>query len=115
MNTKTYLIIFGSSFALMMVSAIIGNILESNGTLSQEKLGPRGITAVTIAYLALFCVMAFAIVPARRTILHRYAGEDRQWKFFSHKIVSGARAGSGPRLLGHDGNRDLHNVFPGQG
>ena len=63
MNTKTYLIIFGSSFALMVVGAIIGNILESNGTLSQEKLGPRGITAVTIAYLALFCVMAFAIVP----------------------------------------------------
>jgi hypothetical protein len=63
MNTKTYLIIFGSSFALMIVGAIIGNILESNGTLSQEKLGPRGITAVTIAYLALFCVMAFAIVP----------------------------------------------------
>ncbi len=62
-NTKMYLSIFGSSFALMIVGAIVGNILESNGTLSQEKLGPRGTAAVTVAYLALFCAMAFAIVP----------------------------------------------------
>jgi hypothetical protein len=63
MNTKTYLIILGSSFALMIVGAAVGNILESNGTLSQEKIGPRGTTAIALAYLALFCVMAFAIVP----------------------------------------------------
>ena len=63
MNTKTYLIILGSSFALMVIGSIVGNILESNGTLSAEKIGPRGIAAITAAYLALFCVMAFAIVP----------------------------------------------------
>jgi len=62
-NTKMYLIIFGSSFALMIVGAIVGNILEANGTLSQEKLGPWGTAVVTAAYLALFCAMAFAIVP----------------------------------------------------
>jgi len=62
-NTKIYLIIFGSSFALMIVGAVVGNILEANGTSSQEKLGPRGTAAVTAAYLALFCAMAFAIVP----------------------------------------------------
>ena len=62
-NTKMYLIIFGSSFALMIVGAVVGNILEANGTSSQEKLGPRGTAAVTAAYLALFCAMAFAIVP----------------------------------------------------
>jgi len=30
-NTKIYLIIFGSSFALMIVGAIVGNIIEANG------------------------------------------------------------------------------------
>jgi len=63
MNTKTYVIILGSSFALMVIGAILGNILESNGTLSEEKIGPNGIAAIKLAYFALFCVMAFAIVP----------------------------------------------------
>ena len=63
MNTKTYLIILGSSFALMIVGAIVGNILESNGTLSEERIGPRGTAAITLSYVVLFCVMAFAIVP----------------------------------------------------
>ena len=63
MNTKTYLIILGSSFALMIVGAIVGNILESNGTLSEERIGPRGTAAITLSYVVLFCAMAFAIVP----------------------------------------------------
>lgn len=63
MNTKTYLIIFCSSFALMIIGAVAGNILESNGTLSSEAIGPRGIAAVMFAYFALFCVMAFSLVP----------------------------------------------------
>jgi len=63
MNTKTYLIILGSSFALMILGAIIINILETNGTLSQEKIGSKGADAITLAYLVLFCIMAFAIVP----------------------------------------------------
>ena len=63
MNTKTYLIILGSSFALFIIGAIASNILESNGTLSDEKIGPRGTAAITFAYLALFCVMSFAFIP----------------------------------------------------
>ena len=47
----------------MVVGAVIGNILESNGIVSQERIGPRGITAIKLTYLALFCLMAFAIVP----------------------------------------------------
>jgi hypothetical protein len=34
MNTKTYLIILGSSFGLMIVGAIVGGILESSGTVT---------------------------------------------------------------------------------
>jgi hypothetical protein len=61
MNTKTWLIIFGGTFGLLIVSAIIGNILESNGTL--KTLSPEVETAVMIFYFALFCVLGFSIVP----------------------------------------------------
>ena len=61
MNTKLFLIIFASAFGLLIVSAVIGNILESNGTV--KTLSPRGITAVKISYLALFCVLVFSRVP----------------------------------------------------
>ena len=40
MNTKICLTIFASAFGLLIVSAIIGNILESNGTLN--TLSPKG-------------------------------------------------------------------------
>jgi len=61
MNTKICLIIFSSAFGLLIVSAIIGNILESNGTL--KTLSPQGIAAVKLFYFALFCVLGFSIVP----------------------------------------------------
>jgi hypothetical protein len=41
----------------MIVSAIIGNILEANGTLN--KLSPNVTSAVMIFYFALFCVLGF--------------------------------------------------------
>ncbi|MBU0544169.1 MAG: hypothetical protein KKH97_02370 [Proteobacteria bacterium] len=61
MNIKICLIILTSAFGLLIVGAIIGNILESNGTL--ETLGPKGITAVKLTYFILFCVMGFTLVP----------------------------------------------------
>ena len=61
MNTKICLTIFASAFGLLIVSAIIGNILESNGTL--KTLSPNATSAVMIFYFALFCVLGFSIVP----------------------------------------------------
>ena len=61
MNTKICLIVFASVFGLLIVSAIIGNILESNGTL--KTLSPRGVAAVKMFYFALFCVLVFSLVP----------------------------------------------------
>lgn len=61
MNTKICLIIFASAFGFLIVSAIIGNILESNGTL--KTLSPQGIAAVKMFYFALFCVLVFSLVP----------------------------------------------------
>jgi len=63
MNIKTYLILLGSSFALVIMVASTRYILEPKGTLDEKKIGRRGTAAITAAYLALFCVMAFAIVP----------------------------------------------------
>ena len=63
MNTKTYLIVLGSSISLMIAGAIVGGIFESMGLASQEKIGPRGVVAIALAYLTLFCAMAFALVP----------------------------------------------------
>lgn len=48
MNTKTYLVIFCSSFALLIIGAIVDNVLESNGTLNAEKIGPQGVAAVNL-------------------------------------------------------------------
>ena len=61
MNTKACLIVFVSAFGLLIVSAIIGNILESNGTV--KALSPKGIAVVKMFYFALFCVLGFSIVP----------------------------------------------------
>ncbi len=63
MKAKTYLIICSSSFSLMVLGAVIGKVLEANGIAGREMIGPEGADAITIAYLLLFCMMAFAIVP----------------------------------------------------
>lgn len=63
MNIKVFLIIFASTFGFMILSAIIGNILESNGALTVETIGPKGVQAVKIFYFVLFCVLGFSIVP----------------------------------------------------
>jgi hypothetical protein len=63
MNIKIALIVFLSALGLLIISAIIGNILESNGTLDAATIGPKGINVVILAQFALFCVMIFAFVP----------------------------------------------------
>ena len=63
MNVKICLIVFLSALGVFIVGAIIGNILESKGTVSAETIGPKGVTGIKVAALALFCVMIFAFVP----------------------------------------------------
>lgn len=63
MNIRLFAIVFFSALGLIVVSAIIGNILEANGMLNKEMLGSKGVTAVLAFYFALFCVMAFSLVP----------------------------------------------------
>jgi hypothetical protein len=63
MNTRIYLIVFLSALGLMVIGSIIGNMLESRGTLSTITIGVNGINAIKLAYFALFCVMAFSFIP----------------------------------------------------
>jgi hypothetical protein len=60
-------------------------ILEFRGTSSQEKIGSRGTAAITVAYFALFCVMAFAIAPLalRRFIVLQV--KIGNWRVCSHQ------------------------------
>ena len=54
MNIKICLIVFLSALGLLIISAIIGNILESSGTLGEVTIGPKGINVVVLAIFALF-------------------------------------------------------------
>jgi hypothetical protein len=63
MNIRLFAIVFFSALGLIVVSAIIGNILETQGILNKEMLGSKGVTAVLGFYFVLFCVMAFSLVP----------------------------------------------------
>jgi len=63
MNTKIFLIILASAFGLIIVGAIVGGIMESHGTFTEETIGPKGITVIQIIYFILFCIMGFALVP----------------------------------------------------
>jgi hypothetical protein len=63
MNTKVFLIIFLSAFGLVILSAIIGNILEAKGALTKEAIGPRGVLVGKAWFFGLFCVLAFSMVP----------------------------------------------------
>jgi len=63
MNTKIFLLILACAFGLIIVGAIVGGIMESQGTFTKETIGSKGITVIQIIYFALFCSMGFALVP----------------------------------------------------
>jgi hypothetical protein len=62
-NTKLWVVVLASTFALVIVSAIIVNNLESSGKLSTEVIGAGGVAAFQGFFFALFCMICFAIVP----------------------------------------------------
>ena len=63
MSIRLFSIIFFGTLGLIIISAIIGNILEAKGILTKEMIGQRGITAVFAFYFGLFCIMAFSLAP----------------------------------------------------
>jgi hypothetical protein len=63
MDTRFFIIIAASSFGLMVLSAIVGNVLESMGVLTKENIGRTGTVIVLSFYFTLFCILAFSLVP----------------------------------------------------
>jgi hypothetical protein len=63
MDTRFYVIVAMTSFGLIVLSAVIGNVLESMGVLTRESIGRRGTFIVLLFYFALFCILAFSLVP----------------------------------------------------
>jgi hypothetical protein len=63
MNIKIPLIVFLSAFGLVIIGSIIGNIIESSGTVTTPTIGAKGINPIKAAFFALFCVMSFSFVP----------------------------------------------------
>jgi hypothetical protein len=55
--------VFLSALGLIIIGSIVGNILESRGTLSAATIGDNVINAWKLVFFVLFCVMAFALVP----------------------------------------------------
>ncbi len=63
MNIKLFTVLFFGALGLIIVSAIIGDILEAKGILTKEMLGSKGVTTVLAFYFALFCMLVFSLVP----------------------------------------------------
>ena len=63
MNIKLFTVLFFGTLGLIIVSAIIGNILEAKGILTKEMLGSKGVTAVLAFYFILFCILALSLAP----------------------------------------------------
>jgi len=63
MATKPFIILFSTSFGLILICSVIGHLLESSGTLTKENVGPKGTAVIVATYFVLFCVMAFSLVP----------------------------------------------------
>lgn len=63
MNTRIGLVVFASTLGLIVISAIIGSILESAGLLTRQVLGPSGTAAVKLFYLPLWVILGLAAVP----------------------------------------------------
>ena len=63
MDPKPYVILITGTFGLILLGAVTGNILENSGVLTTESLGSKGIALVLSLFFALFCIMAFSLVP----------------------------------------------------
>ena len=63
MDTKIFIILASACFGLILLGAIVGNVLESQGVLTKASLGPKGTVIVMSLFFVLFCVLAFSLVP----------------------------------------------------
>ena len=63
MNSKICLIVVAAILGAIVVSTIVGNILESTSLWTRQNLGPKGVWTVKLFYLSLFVMLGTALVP----------------------------------------------------
>jgi len=63
MSLKAWALVCASAFAVIIVSAIIGAMLESSGTLNDEVVRYKGQNMVQVAFFILFWILGFTIIP----------------------------------------------------
>ena len=63
MSLKAWALVCASAFAVIIVGAIIGNMLESSGTLTDDDVRYKGQNMVQFLFFLLFCLLCFTIVP----------------------------------------------------
>jgi hypothetical protein len=104
MDTRPFLILFFISVGSIVIGAVIGNVLESTGTLSKENLGPKGTAAVMVFFFGMFCLLGFSVVPLfvkafiamqirignGERVLIRWAGENMRTIVYAFWAVYGA-------------------------
>ncbi len=62
-RTKTFAIIFGSVWGIIILSSIIGNYLEANGVMTDPATGETLEFYGKILIFSLFFIQAFCLVP----------------------------------------------------
>ena len=60
---KLRLTAFLGAFGLTIVAAVVGNVLESKGYLSEEQLGSQGVKTGMAIFFGLFCLICLTIIP----------------------------------------------------
>jgi len=63
MSLKAWALVCASIFAVIVAGAIIGAMLESSGTLTDDAVRYKGLHMVQMAFFLLFCLLCFTIVP----------------------------------------------------
>jgi H+/gluconate symporter-like permease len=63
MGLKAWALMCASTFAVIIVGAIVGNLLESSGTLSEDAVRYKGQNMVQFAFFILFLLLCFTIIP----------------------------------------------------
>ena len=63
MSLKAWALVCASIFAVIVAGAIIGAMLESSGTLTDDAVRYKGLNMVQMAFFLLFCLLCVTIVP----------------------------------------------------
>ena len=109
MNSKICLIVVAAILGAIVVSTIVGNILESTSLWTRQNLGPKGVWTVKLFYLSLFVMLGTALVPLLIKVFSCPTDQNRQWRHISGQMAASPRAQHRLRYLGADHAGAVHS------